>query len=231
MPRAIGIAARVMLALAYPVLAHAASVTANGMYAATALWVVVAFVLVSPIEQGRWWAWLALIGSAAAIPLLAASRWAMAPVLLMPVVFLAGACWLFARTLLRGRTPLIVRMIEVIEDDADGPLAVRLRRYGTGLTWVWALALGALALFNAVLALIAQPSGLLASAGVSSPLHITDVQWAWLANWVNYTVMAVLMVGEFQFRKVSFPGRYRNALQFVNQLRRVTLAQWQQILR
>lgn len=231
MRQAAGIALRVALALAYPLLAHAASARADGHLAALALLAVVAFVLIGQLLQLRALAWLALLLSVALVPVLATSRWAMTPVLLMPVLFLAGASWVFARTLARQREPLISRVILAVDTQGQGQLSPELQAYGLGLTRTWAWLLGLLAVFNLVLALIAVPAGVLASAGIAAPITITEVQWAWLANWVNYGLVGLLMVGEFQYRKRRFPGRYRNVMEFVGKLRDVPMAQWRQILR
>ena len=71
--------------------------------------------------------------------------------------------WIFGRTLLHGRVPLITRMVAGL----DGIPARHSRRtccdYTRNLTPAWAVLLAALALLNLLLAAIAVPNGLLAS--------------------------------------------------------------------
>jgi uncharacterized membrane protein len=84
----------------------------------------------------------------------------------LPVLIAALVGWLFARSLQRGRTPLIARAIAAI----DNPQRLRdaaVLRYATGLTRMWALFQGALALFGAVC--VAHAHGLLPAIVLPSP--------------------------------------------------------------
>ena len=106
-------AGQVGLAIAYALLAHAAS--AGSVHAAlAALLVLVALVLAAPMLQPRAWAW-------ALAALLAAGAWAlhraglsMVPLLLVPVAFVWLVAWVFARSLRRDRVPLILRIVSGI---------------------------------------------------------------------------------------------------------------------
>ena len=72
----------------------------------------------------------------------------------MPALIAASVGWLFARTLLGARRPLIARAIAALDGEeqlADPAVASYARR----LTWMWAIYQGVLAAMGAVLALLA----------------------------------------------------------------------------
>ncbi|MBP6797202.1 MAG: ketosynthase, partial [Luteimonas sp.] len=107
-------ALQVGLAVAYALLAHAAS-GGSARAALAALWVLVALVLAAPLAHRRAWAW-------ALAPLLAAGAWmlhraglAMLPLLLVPVAFVWLVAWVFARSLRPGRVPLINRIVSGLD--------------------------------------------------------------------------------------------------------------------
>lgn len=222
---------RIALALAYPFLAHAASLRDSGTLAAWALATIVLMALVEGLLQRRPDAWLALVLAAAALAWLAQSRHAQLPLLLVPVAFIAMVGWWFARTLRAGQVPLISRIVAALEGKPASQLDPDLRRYTRRLTLGWALVLAALGLCNLVLAAIATPQGLLASAGIAAPFTVTEAQWSWFANWLNYGLVGGFFMLEYLYRKRRFPGRYRNFADFVGRMARLGPAFWRDLLK
>lgn len=228
--------ARLLLALAYPWLAHAATTTGSGTLAAVALADIALIVLLEPLLRRRPWAWLALAACAAGLWRLAQSPHALLPLLLVPVAFIALVAWTFGRTLRAGRTPLVTRMMLAVEHASSGPeppapVDPRQLRYTARLTVVWAAALALLALANLVLALVAVPRGLLASLGIAAPFVVTETQWSWFANPLNYGLIGGLFVGEFALRKRLFPGRYQSFAGFLRRMAALGPDTWKRLLR
>lgn len=223
--------ARLLLALAYPWLAHAAGTRESGALAAIALADVALIVLLQPLLARRAWAWATLALLAVALWRLSQSAHALLPLLLVPVAFMALVGWSFGRTLRAGRVPLISRIVSALEARPASELEPALQRYTRRLTATWAALLGTLAVVNLVLALIAVPRGLLASVGVMPPLTVTDAQWSWFANLLNYGLMGGLFVGEYWLRKRLFPGRYRSLADFLQRMAGLGPAFWRTLLR
>lgn len=228
--------ARLLLALAYPWLAHAATTGGSSVLAAVALADIALIVLLEPLLHRRAWAWLLLAAVAAVLWRLAHSPHALLPLLLVPVAFIALVAWTFGRTLRAGRTPLVTRMMLALEHPSSSPgpampIDPRQLDYTRRLTVVWSATLGLLALANLVLALVAVPRGLLASLGVVVPFVVTETQWSWFANLLNYGLIGGLFIGEFALRKRVFPGRYRSFAHFLRQLASLGPDTWKQLLR
>lgn len=219
----------IVLALAYSVLAHAASARHDGPLAVCALAVLLLLVLVSPLAQRRLWAWLMLCAGLAALAWLARSPYTQVPLLLVPTAFIALVAFVFGRSLTAGRTPLISKIVAALEDEPVP--AADLMRYTRGLTAAWAWALALLAAINLALSLIAVPDGLLAQFGLHPPLTVTQTQWSWFANVFNYGIIGGFFAVEFAIRKRRFPGRYHNFLDFLKQLRKLGPAFWRDFLR
>ncbi len=220
---------RLLLAIAYPLLSHMASDRRDGVLAVIALADIALIVLLHPLLQRRGWAWSLLLGLAAGLWALLATGYALLPLLLVPVALLALVSYGFGRTLRRDRIPLITRMLCGLDDVQTSELSPELRRYTRNLTAAWAVLLGTLALVNLILALLAVPNGLLASIGISPPLPVTRTQWSWCANVLNYGVVAVFFLAEFQYRQHRFPGRYHNLLDFLRRMARLGPAFWRDV--
>lgn len=211
--------ARVLLALAYPVLAHAASSRGSNVLAVCALADIAMIVLLEPLLRRRAWAWATTTLLAVALAALAQSRYAQLPLLLVPVAFIALVAWAFARTLRHGRVPLISKIVAALEHKPAAALAPELHRYTLRLTAAWALLLATLALVNLVLALLAVPNGLLASFGIVPPVTVSEHQWSWFANLLNYGLIGGFFCGEYVLRRRWFPQRpYRNFAEFLQQM-------------
>ena len=198
---------RLLLAVAYPLLAHWATFEPRGVAAVLALCDLAALVLLGPLARGRAWAW-------AALGLVAAALWrvrvgALPGVLLLapPVLFAAFIGLGFARSLGRGRVPLVVRIMALMEGTEPAALAPELARYGRRLTLAWALLLAALALANAVLGLVAVPDGALARLGIEAPFAVSRAHWSWFANLLDYGILGGFFAGEYLVRRWRFPQR------------------------
>jgi uncharacterized membrane protein len=188
--------------------------------------------LVEPMARLRPWAWaLALLALAALLPL-----WRSPHALLLlaapPVLFTAWVAWFFGRSLQRGRTPLISRIVEALYRQAGLPLTPAQLRYTRRLTLAWSLLLAAMTLLNLLLALCAVPSGVLAQLGRASPLPIGDAHASLIANLLGYGVIGGFFVGEYFLRGRWFPQRpYRNLPDFLHQLARLGPGFWRDLLR
>ena len=220
---------RLLLAIVYPLLAHLASDRRDGMLAAIALADIVLIVLLRPLLQRRGWAWGLLLVIVTALWALLASGYALLPLLVVPVAIVGLVSYGFGRTLRAGRIPLITRMVAGLDAVPASELSPELRAYTRNLTAAWATLLCALALVNLALALLAVPNGLLASAGITSPLPVTQAQWSWCANVLNYGVVAGFFLLEFRYRQRRFPGRYHNLLDFLRRMARLGPAFWRDV--
>jgi uncharacterized membrane protein len=227
-PRAAGL--RLLLALAYPLLAHLAGARHDPALAAIALGDLAVIVLLQALVHRRIGAWLLLAATVVGLAGLARSHYALLPLLLVPVALLVLMAWTFGRTLSRGRVPLITQIVAALDAMPASALAPELRSYTRNLTAAWALLLGALALVNLTLALLAVPNGLLASAGITPPWPVGEAQWSWFANIFNWGIVVGFFVGEYQMRKRRFPGRYRSLLDFLQRMARLGPAFWRQLL-
>ena len=217
---------RVALVAGYFVLAHAAGVRHDPRLAAAACGDIVAIVLLSPLLAGGAWAWAAFAACGVALAWLARGPHAFVPLLLVPVAILALVGGSFARTLRRGRVPLITRIVAAMDGVAATQLTPDLLSYTRRLTLGWALLLGALAVLNLALAALAVPDGLLAAFGIASPLPVTQAQWSWCANVGNYGLVAAFMLVEFRLRQRRFPGRYTSFLHFLRRMAKLGPAFW-----
>ena len=227
-PRAAGL--RLLLALAYPLLAHLAGARHDPALAAIALGDLAVIVLLQALVHRRIGAWLLLAATVVGLAGLARSHYALLPLLLVPVALLVLMAWTFGRTLSRGRVPLITQIVAALDAMPASALAPELRSYTRNLTAAWAFLLGALALVNLTLALLAVPNGLLASAGITPPWTVGEAQWSWFANIFNWGIVVGFFVGEYLLRKRRFPGRYHSLLDFLQRMARLGPAFWRQLL-
>lgn len=157
----------------------------------------------------------ALRGAIAAMAFVEAAAWwfggAGLMIDLLPALIAAFVGWLFARSLVRPRTPLIARAISAMEGEA------RLRepaiaRYARRLTGLWAVFQVTLTLL--CLLCVLHERGLLAAA-VLPPSRLFGTTILPLA-------VAVLFFGEFLLRPLLLPQAPRHTLAgFLTQLGRV----------
>lgn len=225
------LAARVVLVVLYALLAHLAGVRHDGGLAALAVADIVLLVLMQPLLERRWGAWLALLLAMPLLWWLAHSRFVQLPLLLVPVVFMSLVAWFFGRTLRAGRVPLITRIVLQMDQETLDTLSPKLISYTRGLTMAWALLLGVLALTNLLLACFAVPDGILATVGITPPVTVTKAQWSWFANILNYGLIGGFFVIEFIYRERHFPGRYDSLWHFLSSMARLGPKFWRDVMR
>lgn len=225
------IAVQVVLAVAYALLAHGASLREDDGLAAAALVVLVLLLLAVPLHHRRPWAWLALPLLLVACWLLFRAGLAPLPLLVVPVVFVAIVAHWFWRSLRPGEVPRITRLVAALDGVPPADLAVDLRNYTRALTATWAGLLFVLGTANLGLALLASPGGLLATAGYPPPLSITREQWSWFANLFNYGLVGGAFAVEYWIRKRRFPGRYHSFADFARKLVALGPAFWREFVR
>jgi uncharacterized membrane protein len=210
----------VLLAVAYPVLAHLAALLARPALRTAAVAALAALVLL-PLLRAR-----PVAGTIAALATLVAAvalaRHERLDLLLFlpPVLIPAFGAWLFGHTLAAGRVPLIQQLVALIH--GDGPIDPGVPAYARRLTLAWAGVMALLAVANAVLALLAAPGGVLLALGVAPPVAVPLAWWSWLANVGGYLLLAVLFAAEYAYRRRRFPDQpYRNFADFANRVRAV----------
>ena len=156
----------------------------------------IALALAAVALGGLWWSladarwrWLAL--TVIALSSLAASALhADELVLFMPPIAInLGLALFFARTLGRGREPLISRFARI----ERGGLAPDLEVYTRCLTWIWVGFFLTMAAVSVVLA-VAGPR----------------IAWAWFTAVGNYLCIGMLVAGEYVYRRVRF-SHYEHA--------------------
>jgi uncharacterized membrane protein/3-hydroxymyristoyl/3-hydroxydecanoyl-(acyl carrier protein) dehydratase len=204
----------VALAVAYPLLAHAASVFESRALTLASVAVLAAAALGPTLAQRRRWTFIAAPAAALAIYGLARLD-AVALVLFAPPVLLnAWLAWLFGHTLARGNTPLIERLVRLLQPPGL-PFEPGVIAYARRLTGFWTALFLLLGTTNLVLAALATPGGLLEAAGLAAPVAVPLETWSLFANVINYLVVAAVFLLEFGYRRRRFPGRpYRNLLDF-----------------
>lgn len=106
-------------------------------------------------------------------------------VYIFPVAIYLLLFWVFARTLKRGREPLITGISRL---ERGGLVPADLIGYTRGLTTFW----------SAFFILMAISSVLL---GFFTPLHV----WSFFSNVLSYILVAALFLLEYPFRILRFP--------------------------
>lgn len=184
------------LFVAYPAVTHFGTpALALALLAALAAYVASSLCLRHPLR------WLAPPAAGIAV------YWAAPPaewlLFVPPILINLVLAWLFGRTLVRGRVPLIARFA-IIE---QGTLSAELAAYTRTLTWLWtSLFIGAAAL-SLALALSGQRDA-----------------WSLFTNFLNYLLVAALFVGEFVYRRLRFRNyRHHSPLQLLRNVRGTNL--------
>jgi len=205
----------ISLAVAYPVLAHGASMVGSATLTLASVVALAAAILFRPLTDGRRWARIAL--PLAALAILGLWRLdAAALVLFVPPVLLnAFLAWLFGHTLARGSTPLIERVVRLLQPPSL-PFEPGVIDYARRLTQLWTGLFLFLGTTNLVLAALATPGGLFETTGIRAPVTVRLETWSLFANALNYLIVAAVFLAEFAYRRRRFPGRpYRNLLDFL----------------
>ena len=181
----------------YVALALAALLSGRAWLGGLAAFILIGVILLPHLRRPSALAWLLWLGIAAILIVLARRGESHLALDAMPALVNALLCALFARSLRRGREPLIARIIAIIEGPqrlADRGVAA----YARGLTLAWALLLGAQALLLALLA-AAAPGGLFTLAGLASPLAGSG--WRWYAHLGSYALVAAFLLIEYAWRR------------------------------
>lgn len=229
-PAALRAIPAIVLAVAYPLLAHWASHDGGGVSAAIALADLVALCLIAPLLQGQAWAWALAAVLGAALAWLAQTPYAQMLLLAPPMLFVGFVAWMFGRSLRPPREALITRIVAAMERCSAAELPRELYRYSRRLTAMWAGLLAALAVANGVLALIAVPDGVLARLGRTAPVTIGQEEWSLFANLLNYGIVGGFFVGEYVMRKRLFPHRpYRHFFDFLRQMAALGPRFWREL--
>jgi uncharacterized membrane protein len=223
-------AARLVLAVAYPLLAHWASHDGGGVAAAIALADLSLVILIQALLSPRPWAWLTLVAILAGLAALARTPYAQLSLLAPPMLFTGLLAWWFGRSLRAPREGLITRIVAGLDQCEPAQLPPPLYRYTRRLTAAWAWLLAALAVINGALALLAVPDGVLARLGHPPALGVPQEQWSLFANLLNYGIVAGFFLGEYALRRRYFPHRpYRNFVDFLRHMARLGPRFWRDL--
>jgi uncharacterized membrane protein len=175
---------RVLLLIAYPLLAHASVVMQSPRLEWAALSVLAAACLHGGLRAGQARTWLAfalIVAALAALTRAGGGRYALyLPSLVAPLLVLIP----FAGSLLPGRTPLVSRIAALVHS----PLPAVLVGYTRRVTWLWTLAI-------------------LLFAGIDIALMaFADREtWSLYANGWAYMLLGTVFVGEYLWRRLRFP--------------------------
>jgi uncharacterized membrane protein len=195
------------VAVAYPLLAHLASIRDSHALTLASVAVLAATVLGQPLLNRRRWAFIAapfvVLGIAALERLDAVAMVLFAP----PVLLNAWLAWLFGHTLAHNSTPLIERLVRLLQppgiDFEPGVI-----RYTRSLTRVWTALFVALGATSLALAIVA-----------------TRETWSLFANLINYVIVVAFFALEYFWRRRRFPNRpYRNFAHFLKRVGEATPA-------
>lgn len=184
------------LFVAYPAVAHFGKpAAALALLATLAAYIAASLCLRHPLR------WLAPPAAGFAV------YWASPPVewllFLPPILINAMLAWLFGRTLVRGRVPLIARFAMM----EQGTLSAELAAYTRTLTWLWTLLFIAAALLSFALAMSGHRDA-----------------WSLFTNFINYLLVAALFLGEFVYRRLRFRNyRHHSPLQLLRNVRGTNL--------
>ncbi|MGP1665090.1 MAG: xanthomonadin biosynthesis protein [Rhodanobacter sp.] len=216
--------AALLLLLSYPLLTLAGAWSGSEMLSLAALYVLLTAALLPHLWSRRVGAWLVWLVALTGLAWVSHYGYAGLIVELVPVLINAMlACW-FGLTLGQDE-PRVARFIIAIEgrQRLEQP---GVADYARRLTWFWSLLLAAQAVVLMLLLLCAVPGGLLARAGLASPLPVPE---GWAMAWIHvggYVLLGAVL--EYGYRRWRL--RHLQHLDF----RATTLAlvrHWPQILR
>jgi uncharacterized membrane protein len=207
------------LSFGYPVLAHFAVARNSAGLTIAALALLAAISLLPGLARGAAAAWLA-------VPLIGAACWWLAgveqpvlPLYVPPIIVPAFLACVFGNTLRQGRTPLIEQLIRLLHAPGDDEPESAVWPYARRLTAAWTVLFVALAAFNLVLALLAEPDGLLRAGGIAPRLAVSHELWSLFTNLIEYLVVAAFFLLEYAYRRQRFPRQpYRNMFDFVRRM-------------
>jgi len=206
------------LSFAYPVLAHFAVARNSAGLTIAALTLLAAISLLPGLARGAPAAWLA-------VPIVGAVCWwlngidqPLLPLYLPPIIVPAFLAYVFGMTLRPGRTPLISQMIRLLQPPGEEPEPA-VWSYARRLTATWTALFVALAIFNLLLAALAEPDGLLRASGIDPGLAVSHELWSLFTNLIEYLLVAAFFAIEYAYRRQKFPRQpYRNMFDFLRRM-------------
>jgi uncharacterized membrane protein len=208
----------IVLAASYPIFAHIAVLSRNPVLIAASIGLLMVLALFPGLRSARPLAWIMLPVAALCLYAVAAHGRTLLLLFLPPILINGLMASVFGRTLRPGRTPLIERAIVALHGTTDDVTAEMLA-YARRLTLVWACLFVALAAINLVLAVLANPGGLLLSVGLHPPVVVPLGVWSFFANVLNYLIVGALFIGEYWLRRRRFPQQsYRGFFDFTRRL-------------
>ncbi|HRQ66518.1 MAG TPA: ketosynthase [Xanthomonadaceae bacterium] len=220
-----------LLALAYPLLAHAAAYWQSAPLALLAGADLVLLICLPGLLRARVMVWMVLLAALSGLYTLSRMDLGTLPLFAPPILLNAFLAWLFGHTLAAGRMPLIERIVRAMRADPT-VLDPAIVAYARRLTAVWAFLFVLLAVLNLVLALLAVPHGLLASFGVAPVPAVPLALWSLFANVLNYAIVGAFFVGEYAWRRRVFPEQpYRSFGDFLQRMIRLGPAFWRDLVR
>jgi len=202
------------LALSYPFVAHVAVLRSSMPLIAVALGLLIAVAILPALSRGSAAAWIATPIIAAGLWLISRSTHAALPLYIAPVLVPGFMAAVFGSSLLPGQTPVIEQMIHLMQPPEGAPEA-DVWAYARRLTVAWTVLFVTISITNLVLALLAEPNGLLLAVGVRPPIAVPWEWWSLFANVIGYLLVAAFFLIEYAYRRHRFPRQpYRNLLDF-----------------
>jgi uncharacterized membrane protein len=206
----------IALAIAFPLIAHAAIVSRSGSLTIASLAVLALLVLLPRLVRWSVGAWCAVPVVIGGLVLLWRVHAAWLPLYATPVLISFGVAWLFGHTLAQGEVPLVERLARLMHE-ADA-ITENVRSYARGVTIAWTVLMSAMGVLNLTLALIATPDGVLLLMGIQPPFTVHVETWSLFANFLNYVIVGAFFIVEYIYRDYRFPeqrDRYRNIFDFL----------------
>jgi uncharacterized membrane protein len=215
----------IALAIAFPLISHAAVVSHNGSLTIVSLAVLALLVMLPRLVAWSPAAWCALPVVVGALVLLSRAHAAWLPLYATPVIIMLFVAWMFGHTLLPGQVPLVERLVRLLHE--SDTLREDIRSYARRVTVAWTILMAALGLLNLTLALVAEPDGVLLLAGIEPPFTVHVETWSLFANLLNYVIVGAFFVAEYVYRDHRFPEqRYRNMFEFLRRAAAVGPRVW-----
>ena len=171
------------LAIAYPLLAHAAVLTGEPRLMWLALEVLTLASIGNALLKLRVWAWVALVVVSIALYALTTAGGGHYFLYLPPIAIPLFLLAIFARSLSADAVPIVTRVAVA----ARGPLPLDLARYARHVTQMWVISFALLALTACLLAIFAPPA-----------------LWSWATNCFQYLIIGGIFVAEYGYRRWRF---------------------------
>jgi uncharacterized membrane protein len=191
----------VVLVIFYPLLVHLSIVLNVPPLQALAISFFLGGILYKPLLRFELTPWLVLIAVTLFVLLLSYINVSVYLLYVPPVLIPLLLLFVFGRTLINGREPLVT----AIGEASRGPLSTEMRIYTRRVTQFWCAIFIMMALWSLILPLLAHPK-----------------TWSWFTNIINYGLVGILFVGEFILRKKIFPTH--NHPNFIEYLRIIATA-------